>query len=364
MNITELSDYIKKKINGNDIEIIGEISQPKISNGHLYFSLKDHQSIVKCIMWRVGNQNEFKEGSILKCICRLNYYSPQGNLSIIVQKVLSITNEGELKKKMLELGHIFMKKGYFDKKIIIPNFIHKILILTSKNGAALQDFIHNLHIHHCSIKYDICDVRVQGAECVNDICNILNRFENKENYDLVIIMRGGGSYDELNVFNDENLIETVYHFSVPILSAIGHQCDSFLLDKVADYFQGTPSLAAQFIIDWNQNKLQILKDSHINMKNIIKENIYQQLNKFNQYSSQLYKYLLDIRIHFKNKIIQSIHNHLEQLNQYEKLLFQQSAKKIQFLYQNQEIDNPLDLIKITDVIDLIWNHYQIKIKIM
>ena len=194
--------------------------------------------------------------------CRLDYYSMGGNINLIVDNITTNDEKGELYIKYEKIKEDFINKGYFNqsnKNIVLPPIIKNILIITSANGAALQDFLYNMGNNNMNVNYEVIDVVVQGLSCPKNICIELEKLD--KIYDLVIITRGGGSFEDLFGFSQPELIETVnqLRFKIPpILSAIGHMVDNPLLDLVADFSAPTPSLAAQFIVDHNKKYINLL----------------------------------------------------------------------------------------------------------
>ena len=259
INISKLCELVKNSLPNSKFKVTGEVSQPKVSQGHLYFTLKDNITSIKAIIWKTKYEklkDKLLEGDKITVSGKLDYYGFTGTISFIIESILENEGIGELQKKYDLLKENYLKKGYFDKtkKISMPTVIKKILILTSSNGAAIHDFLFNLENNNAKINYEIIDVPVQGYDSPKIIANKLNELNTINlDYDLIIITRGGGSFQDLFGFSNKCIIESVYNFKkIPILSAIGHQIDNPLLDLVADYSCPTPSLAAQFIVDTNK----------------------------------------------------------------------------------------------------------------
>ena len=262
LEIKQLGEKIKDSLPDKTIRVIGEVSQPKIFRGNVYLSLKDNYCNIKSIIWKSKYeqfQSEIKDGDKIVVKGKLDFYSGNGTISFIIEKLLKHDGEGELFKLYQKYKKDFENKGYFlpNEKLNLPKKIEKILLLTSEQGAAIQDFIYALENNHSKLDYDIIDVPVQGNDCPGVIIQKLLTLD--KNYDVIVITRGGGSFEDLFGFSQPDLVETVHNLNQPVLSAIGHQVDTSLLDLVADCCCPTPSLAAQYIIDVNKKFIRNIK---------------------------------------------------------------------------------------------------------
>lgn len=326
MNINELSMLIKKSLPKENIKLTAEVRQPKISNGHMYLNLKDNTGLISACIWKCNITNSIKElsdGDNITIRGNLNYYSGRGSLNFIIDKLLEKKGEGDLKVQYKKIMKEFENKGYFlpEKKLKLPERLNKILLLTSKNGAAIEDFYHTLENENCKIDHTLIDVIVQGSDCPSNICKVLNNSDTfKNNYDMIVITRGGGSFEDLFGFCQPELIETVYNLNVPVLSAIGHMVDTTLLDYVADFVAATPSLAGQFIVNHNKKYIDNLTiKNNIILNNLIK-NINNKLQILNNYKNKIKSFefkLVNIKTEYKHKLIQNINN---KILQFERIL--------------------------------------------
>jgi len=308
--VSELSEYLKSIVSNKKIKVTGEISQPKFSNGNIYFTLKDDANNLKSIIWKFKNINKelLIEGQKITMECKLDFYGGSGSLNLIVEKIITNDGYGELFIKYEKIKQEFNEKGYFlqSRKKQLPKFLKNILVITSENGAALQDFIYNLENNKSLINYDIIDVAVQGIDCPKNICNALKLIMDKQlHYDLVIIMRGGGSFSDLFGFSQPELIESIYNFNLPILSAIGHQVDNPLLDLIADITTPTPSLAAQFIVDYNKKYINNLNSIKNNIKTSLLDTITYNRNNYIKLNEKLF-ITFNLLINLKNDLLNVI----------------------------------------------------------
>lgn len=371
INITNLCQILKSSLPNNKFKIVGEVSQPKISQGHLYLTLKDNSSSIKAIIWKTklekinGNINE---GDKITVIGKLDYYNFTGTISLIIDSIVENEGIGELQKKYDLLKSNFLAKGYFDKKnkIKLPEIIKNILIITSKHGAAIHDFLFNLENNKSKIKYDIIDVPVQGVESPLIISNIINELETDNlDYDLIVITRGGGSFQDLFGFSDEVLIESVFNFkNIPILSAIGHQVDNPLLDLVADYSCPTPSLAAQLLVDINRNYIIKLQNLKIEFNNEISHEINNKQKQLLIHKNKLrnvFQEIKNISNQFGNKIVNEINTIKLKLEYIKKSLDNPNIEL--FDNSHNKINNVMEINK-DSIMIMRWNNHEFKIKIV
>ena len=186
INIKELSDLIKCNLPKNRINLEAEVREPKTRNQHMYLTLKDNYGYIQAIIWKsniTDNIKSLKEGDRIKVIGNLNFYQNRCSLSFIISKLISIEGQGKLMIEYNKLNKYFQDKGYFleSKKILPPKVIKKILILTSKEGAALQDFYYGIENGGIKVKHDLINVIVQGNECPG---NIISHLDNKRIFKL------------------------------------------------------------------------------------------------------------------------------------------------------------------------------------
>ena len=328
LNIKDLSDLIKKNIPKNKITLIAELREPKIRSGNMYLTLKDDNGYINCIIWKSNVTEEIKnlkEGAKIKVIGNLNFYQNRCSLSFVISKLLSIEGKGELMEEYDKTFKYYNNKGFFldSKKIKPPKVIKKILILTSKDGAALQDFYYGIENGGIKLEHDLVNVIVQGNECPSNIIHYLeNNIINKNlDYDMIILTRGGGSFEDLFGFCKPELIECIQKLKIPLLSAIGHQVDTTLVDYIADIVAPTPSLAAQYIVDHNKKYIEELKYIKLSLLEDIKDDINENNIFFNNLKIKLNFFYENLKESFykniKDSILESKMNLIKIKNRYE-----------------------------------------------
>ncbi len=258
------------------VAIKGEISNMrKPFSGHIYLTLKDEISQIKAVFFKNQQRylhNEIKNGDQVICRGRISVYEARGDYQLIIDTI-DPDGAGTQQASFEQLKNQLSAEGLFDQshKKELPNFPQKIALITSPQGAAVHDFITIAQNRFPSIAIDIYPTSVQGNAAPMEIIKALNKIRDKKEYDVAVICRGGGSVEDLQAFNDENLARAVFKSSIPVVSAIGHEVDFTILDFVADKRAPTPTAAAELTVP----DTTILK-THINT---IKNKLHQAVTK-------------------------------------------------------------------------------------
>lgn len=289
LSVKELNAYIGQSINLDqilkNISVEGEISNFKLhSNGNAYFSLKDEKSKINCIMFENSIDATFHSQKIAdgdKVICQgsVNYYDREGYINLIVSNVQRI-GEGQGYQEFLRLKKQLMEEGLFDGefKKTLPSFPKKIGVVTSPTGAVIRDIYHVIKRRYPKLGVLVYPARVQGLGAAKEIENGINYFQDTD-VDLMIIARGGGSYEELSAFNDESLAYAIFKSRIPIISAVGHETDFTIADFVADIRASTPSVAAEIAVPRLEEILLNIDKNEDNLKNILSHRVEQSSQK-------------------------------------------------------------------------------------
>ncbi len=253
LSVSEFSRRLKNlfKIVVPEFWIRGEISNLKqYSSGHIYFSLKDENANISAVLFKGYAQNvelKLRDGMKILAFGEVSLYEQRGNYQFIV-KALMGDGLGELAQKFQMLKDKLEREGLFEqsRKKPIPTMLKKVAVITSPTGAAIKDFVSIISRRKFNANVDIYPSLVQGDLAPKQLISQLDRIENL-GYDLVILMRGGGSLEDLWAFNDEALARKIADYKVPTISAVGHQVDFSLSDFCADLRAETPSAAAEYI---------------------------------------------------------------------------------------------------------------------
>lgn len=257
ITVTDLNKYIKEKISDdeylNSVLVKGEISNFKRHyTGHLYFTLKDENSLIKCVMFKnFAEKLNFspKDGNKVIVFGTVSVYERDGVYQIYT-KAMEEDGVGDLYQKFQELKQKLEKEGFFDQenKMPIPKMPKVIGVLTSKTGSVVKDIINVSTRRNPNVVLRIYPVPVQGEGAAQKIANAIEYMNRNKLADVLILARGGGSLEDLWPFNEEIVAHAIYNSEIPIISAVGHETDFSISDFVADLRAPTPSAAAELAV--------------------------------------------------------------------------------------------------------------------
>ncbi len=254
ISVSEINRRAKSILEENFpfVWIQGEVSNFfSAASGHWYFSLKDESSEIRCAMFANKSHRitfEPKDGDHLVLNGTLSIFEGRGQYQIIVEHI-ELAGEGALLKAFEELKKKLLTEGLFDDshKKKLPSYPRSIAVVTSPDGAVIQDIINVLSRRSPFFNLTVVPTLVQGEKAAPLICEALNKASNLENIDLIILARGGGSIEDLWAFNNEEVARAIVNCPIPLVSAVGHETDFTISDFVADIRAPTPSIAAEII---------------------------------------------------------------------------------------------------------------------
>jgi len=285
--VTEVTRAVKQLLEGtfkDNISVKGEISSLSRSPaGHIYFVLKDEKAQIKCVMFKgsVMKNRDYspKNGDSVEAIGEMTVYEAGGNYQLLVKKV-DYDSVGlfyqlfEQVKKKLEAEGLFDE----DRKRALPYLPKRVAVVTSETGAAIKDFLITMKNLKSSFEVDIWNVPVQGKDAIAPIVKALGSAGQMTGcYDVLVLMRGGGSLEDLALFNEEYVARALAACEVPTISAIGHERDFSICDFAADKRVATPTAAATLLCEGYKNsKTEI--DNHVRrMKTLLSHKVFQSM---------------------------------------------------------------------------------------
>jgi len=254
LTVSEITRLIKNNLEENfaSLDIVGEISNFKAhSSGHWYFTLKDSDAQISCIMWRGVNNHVYfspHDGMKIVVIGRLTVYPPRGNYQLEV-RTMNPAGVGELQLAFEKLKTKLRDEGLFDpeNKKILPELPLKIGIVTSAGGAALRDMISVAERRFPLVRITVASCIVQGAGASDALVAAIQSLNKQNEVEVIIVARGGGSLEDLWAFNEEEVAYAIYKSKIPVVTGIGHETDFTIADFVADYRAATPTAAMEII---------------------------------------------------------------------------------------------------------------------
>ena len=318
ISVSELNHYVKTLLDVNDglfdLALRGEIANfvQNARSGHCYFSLRDETCSVKAVMFRTDARRlafRPEEGMRVVVRCRATLYERDGAFQVYVNEMFP-DGLGAAQLALEQLKAKLEQEGLFDPahKKPLPAYPRCIGVVTSKTGAALQDIRNVLSRRWPSVKLLLCPVTVQGFEAAQQVAAAIRTLDQSKKVDEIIVARGGGSRENLWVFNAEIIARAAFRCKVPIISAIGHEIDYTILDFVADQRAPTPSAAAELAVPDREEQKRIFGE--------LQENIHKNIQKrFELCYNELEQYNFLLEQHAPRKILQQYSSQLEQMQQ-------------------------------------------------
>jgi exodeoxyribonuclease VII large subunit len=311
LTVSQLNDDIKAFLEEafGMIWVEGEVSNlRRPQSGHTYFTLKDEKSQIRAVYFRqhgyVRNRAagfDLEDGMRIICRARLSAYPPRGEYQLIIESV-EPQGVGALQKAFEQLKARLAAEGLFDttRRKELPYLPRCVGVITSTTGAVIKDILNVTRRRFPSVNILIAPARVQGKEAAGEIIAALHNLQTCGKVDVIIIARGGGSLEDLMPFNDEALARAIFHSSIPIVSAVGHETDFTICDFVADLRAPTPSAAAELVLPLQaelQDRLQTFRQRLISAERRFivgqKDNLSQLKMRFKDPR----RFLIDFTIH-------------------------------------------------------------------
>ena len=292
-SVSEFSYVIKKLVETNFsyVRIRGEISRPSFpGSGHVYFTLKDTDGTISAIIWKYTLPRlsiKPEEGIEVICTGKVTTFAGQSKYQIIVES-MEVAGEGALLKMLEERRKKLLKEGLFDQEFKKPiPYLPKIIgVITSPSGAVIKDILHRLSDRFPSHVY-LWPVAVQGENSAHQISIAIDKFnELTDNTsikkpDLLIVARGGGSLEDLWSFNEEIVVRSVYKSSIPVISAVGHETDTTLIDFVSDLRVPTPTAAAEKAVPVRDELISRIDELNLRIKSSLNNKLYGNKDRIN-----------------------------------------------------------------------------------
>ncbi len=272
--------------------LCGEISNfMAASSGHWYLSLKDGKSQVRCAMFK-GNNRYVRikpdNGQQVLCKAKVSLYEPRGEFQLIIEQ-MEDAGEGLLRQRFEQLKAELQMEGLFENryKQALPEFVSNLGIVTSATGAAVKDILSVLKRRNPGINVIIYPTLVQGNSASEQIADAIYKANERDECDVLIVGRGGGSLEDLWSFNEEVVVRAIFDCDIPVISAVGHEVDTSLSDYVADLRAPTPSAAAELVSKDNQQLATQLHNYRQRLFHLIKHALHLNANRCQQLQHKL-----------------------------------------------------------------------------
>ncbi len=297
ISVTTLVRYLKNKLDSDEalrsVQVSGELSNfRKTSSGHLYFTLKDENSAISCVMFKSKAYSlSFvpENGNKVICSGSISMFEASGSLQLYVN-TLKLDGIGDLYRQYEELKNKLFNEGLFDddhKKVLPTLYPSKVAVLCGKDSAAMSDIKIQFNRRWPLCKVDYYPVIVQGSEGPSSMIQTLKDVDAMD-YEIIVLARGGGSFEDLFCFNDERLVRTIYNLNTFIITGVGHQQDFTLVDFVSDRRAPTPTGAIEMITPNIDDVLDSIDDLSYRLNKSIDLLITNNKDKLIQLSNNKY----------------------------------------------------------------------------
>ena len=387
-SVSEITRQIKLVLEDSfpALWVEGEISNFKPhQSGHVYFTLKDVDAQISCVMWRSRASTlnlEIVDGLKIRVYGTLRLYEKSGRYQLDLLRIESV-GLGDLQREFERLKQRLLEEGLFDPlhKKKLPKFPQKIGIITSPTGAALQDILSVARRRSPSTQIVLLGVKVQGEGAAEEIAKAISIFNMQYPVDVLIVGRGGGSLEDLWPFNEEQLARAIFDSHIPIVSAVGHEIDFTIADFVADLRAPTPSAAAEIVLPDDVEIREWLSAVQQRQKDKIKEHVTRLRSEiinikksysFRRPKDVLQNYIFQIEeitqrisLLIKNKtekervVIENFKNQLYSLNPYNVL-----NRGYSMVFKDEKLISSLDLVDIDDKLSVKLKDGRISSKVL
>ncbi|CAA6810038.1 MAG: Exodeoxyribonuclease VII large subunit (EC [uncultured Sulfurovum sp.] len=323
MSVSSLNTKIKSLLETTFMHILveGEVSSVTYHNsGHVYFSIKDKESSIKCVMFR-SNANKMKfrleRGQHVVVNGSVSVYTPRGEYQLMTVSVEPF-GQGALALAYDQLKEKLEKKGYFkqDRKKSQPKYIKKVALVTASKSAALQDMLKIIEKRWALLEVVVIDTLVQGERAAAQIAEALAYADTLE-CDAIVVGRGGGSKEDLWAFNEEVVADAIYTLNTFVVSAVGHEVDVQISDFVADLRAPTPSAAMEMILPDQNEILYTLSEMQERYNRVMQQLLGTKEQKLKAFSQEFQRHSVSRKIAMMEKEFENLEDEFKRVMQYQ-----------------------------------------------
>lgn len=347
--VKEVSKYISNVLRRDsflsNISVEGEVSNFKKSGGHSYFSIKDDEAMLKCVVFKtipIAQSLNLTDGQKVVVTGTVMTYEKGSYYQILCKNVEEV-GRGNLYEQFLALKEKLSKEGLFNSELKkpIPKFPKNIGVVTARNGAAIRDILNTLRRRYRIANIYFYPAKVQGIGASDEIALGVKYLDSLDFIDTIIVGRGGGSFEDLNAFNDENLIRTIFNCKKPVISAVGHEIDTMLTDYVADKRAATPTAGAELSSVSMDEIKEFLNQAEKKLNKNILEEISAEKVQLEHFKKELEYYNPANRI---TTLKENLENLKKSLDEKIVSIFKYNKQLLDFKRQSLEIINPNSIL--------------------
>lgn len=350
LSVTEINQQLKQSITDRFalIWVEGEISNlARPASGHIYFSLKDQSAQIRCVMFRMNNQRvpfEICNGTQVIVRAKASLYEPRGDLQLIIDN-MEEAGFGALQRQFELLKKKLHAEGLFEKELkqTLPAFPQEFAIITSPSGAAIKDFLHIAQRRYSACKKTIYSVPVQGDQAPAAISAAIKAANTHASADIIVLIRGGGSIEDLWAFNDESVVRTIAASKIPVVTGVGHEIDYTIADFVADLRAPTPSAAAELTCPDTPTLLTYLRGSQSMLSKLLRDILQTNIQQLDWLSQRMQRMHPTSIVLAQIKTVSSFYQRLERITNIHFKRAAASLHAIETRLRNQSPQQQLEL---------------------
>ena len=345
--VTKFNNIVKQIFSSEEllhgIQILGEVFGVSKSKSSIYFNIKDEESSLPCVCFYGELLGNIKEGDQVIVTGSPNFYAKSGRFNFVVSKIEPF-GLGLLYQRFVEMKAKLEKEGLFDQahKKPMPKVIKRIGVVTSKDGAVIQDIKNVSWRRDASVDIVLYDCKVQGNDAEKEIVNGINFFSNYDGVDVVVVARGGGSLEDLAAYNTEEVARAAYACQKPIVSAVGHEVDFTIIDFVSDLRAPTPSAAAELLTKDTKMSKETLKREVTRIKHCLESYVADKNMTYQTDKSSLLRLCESYLTDHKNSLKRLTSQLSNKLNAF--ILEEDYKLKLKLATINKL--NPLDILRL------------------
>ena len=305
LSVSQVNEYISRKMFSDPflsrIKVVGEVTNLSLSSvGHAFFSLKDENAMIGCIMYEYAqhpDKDALQDGAKIEVGGRVSFYRKSASVQLVAETAAP-HGIGELFARFERTRQKLSLEGLFDEahKKALPYMALQIGVVTSPAGAVLHDIINVATRRFDGVQITVYPVQVQGQEAAADICQAIAYFNEEQHVQVIIVARGGGSFEDLSAFNEESVVRAVYGSRIPVVSAVGHETDYTLCDMAADLRAPTPSAAAELVVREKSAVSQMLEHYKQGFANTLADVVTSHQQRLNTMRSGISAYTLMLKL--------------------------------------------------------------------
>ncbi len=348
--VSQITEYLSRKFFQDPfisaIQVVGEVTNFSMSSvGHAFFSLKDENSMLGCIVYDFEthpDRDAIADGALLRVGGRVTFYRKSGTIQLAVETAV-LQGVGDLYARFERTKKRLAEEGLFDAahKKPMPPFPTHIGVVTSTSGAVLYDIINVATRRFDGIRITVYPVPVQGADAAVRVSEGIAHFNRTRSVDVIIVARGGGSFEDLFAFNEETVARAVYVSDIPVVSAVGHETDYSLCDMAADLRAPTPSAAAELVVREKRAIIDALEDKKMSLGQALLNVLRSRENRVMSSAASLTAYPLQLKI---GRMQEQIESRLELMNRGVSAKLQACALRLEQYQDRLESLNPRNVL--------------------